>query len=435
MKYYSTNRTAPDASLAEAVVRGLAPDRGLYMPRIIPSLPADFFDGIAGMSLVEIATAVSSSLFGDDIDRASLEKIVTEALNFPIPVVRVDDRRYALELFHGPTLAFKDVGARFMARILSYFRRQEGAGTLHVLVATSGDTGGAVAAGFHGVDGIRVHVLFPKGKVSPLQEAQFATLGGNVSAIEIDGTFDDCQRLVKSAFVDDSLTGRISLTSANSINLARFLPQMIYYFHALAQLRRQGVDTSRLVVAVPSGNFGNLAAALIGRRMGLPVPRFIAANNANRVFEDYLESGEYSPRPSIPTVANAMDVGDPSNFARILDLYGGSRHAIAADIEGYSYSDRQIRDTIASAWKSSGYLLDPHGATAFRALGEHLRDGETGLFLATAHPAKFIDTVSSAIGAEVPVPPALAAGLARTRRVHPLPPSYPALRSLLLSLS
>jgi|GEM_PF-169166 len=332
MKYYSTNRRTPEVSLREAVVASMAPDNGLYMPERIERLPDAFFDGIARLDLHRIAGRVADAFFGEEIEPETLRRIVRDTFCFDIPAVRVDDGIWALELFHGPTMAFKDVGARFMARILSHFI--EGRDDEHpvtVLVATSGDTGGAVANGFLGVEGIDVVVLYPKGRVSDIQEKQFTTLGRNVTALEIEGTFDDCQRLVKSAFADTELKRRMRLTSANSINVARFLPQTFYFFHAYAQLRAQGV-TSPIVVSVPSGNFGNLTAGLFARRMGLPVDRFIAANNANDTFYEYLRTGSYRPRPSVPTLANAMDVGDPNNFARILDLYGRSLDALRAAV-------------------------------------------------------------------------------------------------------
>ena len=332
MMYYSTNGKAPKADLRKAVTKGLAEDRGLYMPESIKRLPDEFFRTMGSRSFVDNSARVAEAFFGEDVPSDELYRIVSETLSFDCPLREVEPGIYALELFHGPTLAFKDVGARFMARLLRHFTGGEG--DINVLVATSGDTGSAVANGFLGVEGIRVFVLYPKGKVSPIQECQFTTLGQNVTALEIDGTFDDCQALVKAAFVDEGLNASMRLTSANSINVARFLPQAFYYFHAVAQL---GIGDA--VCCVPSGNFGNICAALFGRRMGLPVKRFIAANNANSVFYEFLQTGEYRPRPSVQTIANAMDVGDPSNFARIWDLYGHSPEAIRADISGATYSD------------------------------------------------------------------------------------------------
>lgn len=431
MNYYSTNHHSPAATLQEAVVRGLAPDRGLYMPEHIHPLPSDFYDGIDRLSLPDIACRVADAFFGDDIPQDTLHELVRDTLSFDIPLVPVIGRIHSLELFHGPTLAFKDVGARFMARLLGYFIRREGAGEVNVLVATSGDTGSAVANGFLGVEGIRVYVLYPKGKVSEIQEKQFTTLGRNITALEVDGTFDDCQALVKDAFMDGELNARLRLTSANSINVARFLPQSFYYFHAYAQLKREG-RADNVVVCVPSGNFGNLTAGLFAARMGLPVGRFIAANNRNDIFYQYLRTGVYSPRPSIATIANAMDVGAPSNFARILDLYGNNHAAICADISGATYTDEQIADTVRTTWQQHHYLLDPHGACGFRALQEGLREGETGIFLETAHPAKFKDTVEHIIGQPVDIPDKLRAFMQGTRRSVPMSKDFPAFKDYLL---
>lgn len=438
MKYYSTNHTAPEATLAEAVIHGLAPDRGLYMPERIERLPESFFRNIENLSFREISFEVAKRFFGEDIDEEELRGIVYDTLSFDCPVVNVSPGIRALELFHGPTLAFKDVGARFMARVLSYFIRtgrpaSMGAGGINVLVATSGDTGSAVANGFLGVDGIHVHVLYPKGKVSPIQESQFATLGRNITAIEVDGTFDDCQALVKDAFADAELNRQASLTSANSINVARFLPQAFYYFNAYARLKEQGCG-SGVVVSVPSGNFGNLTAGLFARRMGLPVKRFIAANNANDVFYEYLKTGTYTPRPSMQTIANAMDVGAPSNFARILELYRNSHAAITSDISGAAFSDGQIRQAVARCYKADGYLLDPHGACAWRALAESLQPGEAGLFLETAHPAKFKETIEPVIGAPVSVPPRLAAFMHGRKQSVPMTNRYDDFRQYLANV-
>lgn len=435
MQYYSTNRQSQPASLREAVTGGLAPDGGLFMPERIPVIPKAFFNNIDGMSLTDIAYVVASTFFADDIEAEELQRIVIDTLNFEIPLRHVTDNRYALELFHGPTLAFKDVGARFMARLLGYFNSKAGdrKGDVNVLVATSGDTGGAVANGFLGVDGVRVFVVYPRGKVSPIQESQFATIGGNVTVLEVKGSFDDCQALVKAALNDSELNGRMTLTSANSINVARFLPQMFYYFHAYAQLRRSGrLDGKELVFAVPSGNFGNLTAGLIAKRMGLPVARFIAANNANDVFYRYLQSGIYEPKAAVPTIANAMDVGNPSNFARLSDLYGGDVEAIRADIAGVSYTDEEIGRTIRETLRSTNYLLDPHGATAYRALTQMLTPKQVGVFLATAHPAKFKETVEDITNGVVVVPPKLAAFASRTKSTIKISPSYSALKKQLL---
>ncbi len=407
MKYYSTNKQAPAATLHEAVVKGLAGDRGLYMPERIKTLPQEFFDEIDKMSFQEIAYTVADAFFGEDVDADALHDIVYDTLAFDCPIEKVSDSIYSLELYHGPTLAFKDVGARFMARLLQYFIRCEGKEQVNVLVATSGDTGSAVANGFLGVDGIHVYVLYPKGKVSKIQESQFTTLGKNITAIEVDGVFDDCQALVKSAFMDKELNAHMKLTSANSINVARFLPQAFYYFNAYARLKAQG-KADNMVVCVPSGNFGNICAALFGHAMGLPVKRFIAANNANDIFYNYLQTGKYEPKASRQTIANAMDVGDPSNFARIYDLYKGDHAKITSLISGATYSDDQIRETMKDCYAKTGYILDPHGACGYRALSEQLKEGEVGVFCETAHPAKFKETVDSIIGCDVEIPARLA---------------------------
>ncbi len=432
MMYYSTNHKTPDATLEEAVVKGLAADRGLFMPREIKRLPKQFFDNIQDMTLQQIAFGVAEAFFGEDVEEDTLRQIVYDTMSFDIPLVRVGDGNiWSLELFHGPTLAFKDVGARFMARLLGHFIRKEGKKQVNVLVATSGDTGSAVANGFLGVDGIKVYVLYPKGKVSLIQEKQFTTLGQNITAIEVDGVFDDCQALVKSAFMDSELNARMQLTSANSINVARFLPQAFYYFQAYAQLKRQGI-TEDIVACVPSGNFGNITAGLFGKRMGLPISRFIAANNRNDIFHNYLQTGIYRPRPSIATIANAMDVGDPSNFARILDLYGDSHDAIARDISGAAYDDAQIADEIRGTWQRQHYLLDPHGACGHRALREGLRAGETGFFIETAHPAKFKDTVEEITGECVAIPEKLEAFMQGEKKSVALPRDFGSFKQFLL---
>ena len=407
MQYYSTNGKAPLATLEEAVVRGLAPDKGLYMPQEIRPLPQEFFDNIENMSFQEMSYQVAHNFFGDDVDAESLREIVFDTLAFETPIVKVEDNIYSLELFHGPTLAFKDVGARFMARLLRYFIKREGKKQVNVLVATSGDTGSAVANGFLGVDGIHVYVLYPKGKVSKIQESQFTTLGKNITAIEVDGVFDDCQALVKSAFMDEELQGHMNLTSANSINVARFLPQAFYYFNAYAQAKKLG-KADNLTICVPSGNFGNITAGLFAQRMGLPIKHFIAANNANDIFYNYLLSGIYSPKASIQTIANAMDVGDPSNFARILDLYKSSHAEICNHISGATYSDDEIAATMKKCYEQTGYVLDPHGACGYQALKDNLKEGETGVFLETAHPAKFKEKVDAILSTDIEIPTRLA---------------------------
>ena len=431
MKYYSTNRKAPLASLQKAVVKGLAEDRGLYMPESIHKMPKEYFDNIQDMSFRDIAYNVASAFFGEDVDLDALQELVFDTLSFDCPVVKVTDHIYSLELFHGPTLAFKDVGARFMARLLQYFIKTEGKSRVNVLVATSGDTGSAVANGFLGVDGIHVYVLYPKGKVSAIQESQFTTLGKNITAIEVDGVFDDCQALVKSAFMDSELNAHMNLTSANSINVARFLPQAFYYFHAYAQMKKKGL-AEELVMCVPSGNFGNICAALFGHEMGLPIKRFIAANNANDVFFNYLQTGVYEPKPSLQTLANAMDVGDPSNFARIYDLYGHSHERISSLISGATYSDKQICETMKQCYEETGYILDPHGTCGYRALQENLLPGETGVFCETAHPAKFKETVDAIIGTEVSIPDRLAAFMQGEKKSIPMSKDFNDFKAYLL---
>lgn len=432
MNFYSTNGQAPIATLEKAVVKGLAEDKGLYMPERIKNLPKEFYDNIENLSFQEIAYTVADAFFGEDVPAEDLKRIVYDTLAFDCPCVKVTDSIYSLELFHGPTLAFKDVGARFMARLLQFFLKKEGAGKVNVLVATSGDTGSAVANGFLGVEGIHVYVLYPKGKVSPIQECQFTTLGQNITAVEVDGVFDDCQALVKNAFIDADLKAHMQLTSANSINVARFLPQAFYYFYAYAQMKKKGL-ADQLVVCVPSGNFGNICSALFGKRMGLPVKRFIAANNANDVFFKYLQTGKYEPKASVQTIANAMDVGDPSNFARVYELYGKSHAAICANISGATYTDAQIAETIKEVKAETGYVCDPHGACGYRALKEGLKTGETGVFLETAHPAKFKDTVDRILGDDIEIPAKLQAFMKGTKQSVPMSKDFASFKEYLMA--
>jgi threonine synthase len=434
MKYYSTNKKVTGVSLQDAVVKGLAEDKGLFMPDKIKALPQSFFDTIEDLSFQEIAYAVADAFFGEDVEAAALKEIVYDTLNFDVPLVHVNDNIYSLELYHGPTLAFKDVGGRFMSRLLGYFIQKQGDDTkVNVLVATSGDTGSAVANGFLGVKGIHVYVLYPKGLVSPIQECQFTTLGQNITALEVDGTFDDCQALVKSAFMDEELNAKLKLTSANSINVARFLPQSFYYFYAYAQLKKIGKGDN-VVMCVPSGNFGNITAGLFGKKMGLPVKRFIAANNRNDIFLQYLKTGDYKPRPSVSTIANAMDVGDPSNFSRVLDLYDGSHAAISAEISGVSYNDEQIAETLKNCFTETNYLLDPHGAVGYRALQEKLQENEIGIFMETAHPAKFLQTVENIIGQKVEIPQKLQEFMKGTKQSLELSKDFDTFKKYLLSL-
>ena len=432
MYFHSTNKQAPLADLEEVVIKGLAGDKGLYMPEYIPVIEKDTIASMKNRSFQEIADIVAQAFFGRDMEPQALRDIVFDTLSFETPVVPVHDNIYSLELFHGPTLAFKDVGARFMARLSGYFIRRRGIDKeVNVLVATSGDTGSAVANGFLGVPGIHVYVLYPKGKVSPIQECQFTTLGQNITALEIDGTFDDCQALVKAAFVDDELNALKHLTSANSINVARFLPQSFYYFNAYAQLDRMG-KAGEWVVCVPSGNFGNLTAGLFAWKMGLPIRHFIAANNRNDVFFEYLQTGHFVPRPSVETVANAMDVGNPSNFARILDLFDYSHEQIKNMISGNHYTNEQITDIIRTVYHKHQYLLDPHGACGYQALIDYgLKPGETGLFLETAHPAKFKDTVDQMLKTDLEIPSKLQDFMKGEKKSVALGKDYPGFKSYL----
>jgi threonine synthase len=398
--------------------------------RILPLEPV-FFAQMGNLTFQEMSFRVAEKFFGEDIPTEKLREIVDETLSFQTPLVEVEPDIHSLELFHGPTLAFKDVGARFMARMLAFFLSEEKE-TVHVLVATSGDTGSAVANGFLGIDGIRVHVLYPKGKVSVIQEMQFVTLGQNITALEVDGSFDDCQALVKSAFMDEELQGKMVLTSANSINVARFLPQAFYYFNAVAQLKK---TNKKIVFSVPSGNFGNLTAGLIAKKMGLPVERFIAANNSNDVVFNYLQTGNFETKPSVTTIANAMDVGDPSNFARILDLYGKDHLKICEILSGTTYSDEQIKESLAACFDSNEYLLDPHGAVAYRALKEQLQQDELGIFLETAHPAKFTETVEEIVGkGNVPMPDRLLAFMSGEKKRVEMGTDFAGFKNYLLSV-
>lgn len=431
MRYYSTNGKTEMVDLREAVVKGLAADNGLFMPERIATLPTTFYGQIDKFSFQDIAFAVAQAFFGEDVGADALRTIVNETLAFDCPVVPVQANRYALELFHGPTLAFKDVGARFMARLLGHFVGQDRKQAINVLVATSGDTGSAVANGFLGVEGVNVYVLYPKGKVSAIQESQFTTLGQNITAIEVDGVFDDCQALVKRAFMDKELNEQLLLTSANSINVARFLPQAFYYFYAYAQMKKQGLQ-NELVFCVPSGNFGNITAALFAHRMGLPIRRFIAANNANDVFYQYLQTGKYRPKPSVQTIANAMDVGNPSNFARIYDLYGGNHHTISQLIAGFRFNDDEIRATIRDCFLQTSYVLDPHGACGYKALQLSLSENEHGVFCETAHPAKFKETVDAVLPTPIDIPERLARFMQGRKQTYPMNNSFDKFKDFLL---
>lgn len=402
MKFYSTKGKVDPVSFQEAIFRGLPADNGLFMPEQIPTLPSSFFDALPSMSLPEIGFEVLKHFVDGEIPDADLKSIVGDTLSFDIPLRKINDSVYSMELFHGPTMAFKDVGARFLARCLSYFTRQNRK-ELTVLVATSGDTGSAVANGFFNVDGIEVVILYPSGKVSGFQEQQMTTLGGNITALEVDGTFDDCQALVKEAFLDDELRESKQLTSANSINIARLLPQSIYYFYAWAQLPK--ALKAEAIFSVPSGNYGNLSAGLIAQKMGLPVKHFLACSNTNDTVPLYLWKGTFEPKPSVATISNAMDVGNPSNFFRMLDMFDGSYHQMIQHITGYAYTDDSTRDAIRKTYALYGYILDPHGAVGYLGLMDYFRsESGTGILLETAHPIKFKKTVEEQIMRDVPMP-------------------------------
>ncbi|MEP2025110.1 MAG: threonine synthase [Reichenbachiella sp.] len=400
MKYYSTNKQVPEVSFEKAIFQGLPDDNGLYMPKEIKQLPAEFFDNIHDMPLHEIAYQVAKCYIEDEIPEKELREIVEGTLAFDLPLIEVEDNVYALELYHGPTCAFKDVGARFLARCLSYFSRQSDKKAT-ILVATSGDTGSAVASGFLGMKNINVVILYPKGKISKIQEQQLTTLGENITACEVEGTFDDCQKMVKDAFLNLELKEKYNLTSANSINMARLVPQSFYYFWTYAMLGEE----NELAISVPSGNYGNLTAGLLAKKMGLPIKQFIASTNANDIVPAYLKSGNFEPRQSVETISNAMDVGNPSNFYRMNDLFGADVETFRKELIGYTYTDEETSGTIKKVYGETGYLLDPHGAVGYLGLKEYLKENQAvGVFLETAHPAKFLDVVESIIEEKVEIP-------------------------------
>ena len=403
MKYYSLSNPTIKTSFENAVVNGIAPDRGLYFPEEIPSLDTSFFEELPQLSIPEMAYTAMAPFVGDEIPQAVLENILKNTLDFDFPVVPVKDNMGSLELFHGPTLAFKDVGARFMAQCLGYFNSKNTGHKVTVLVATSGDTGGAVANGFLGVEGIDVVILYPKGKVSKVQEQQLTTLGQNITALEVEGVFDDCQDMVKTAFLDQEITAKRKLTSANSINVARWLPQMLYYFIAYRQLAHR---KQPLVFSVPSGNFGNICAGMIGQNMGLPINHFIAATNINDAVPAYLETGQYAAVKTTPTISNAMDVGDPSNFVRIQKIYGNNFTQLKDHLSGYRFTDDATREAMREIYHTSSYIADPHGAVGYLGLKDYIEKhpGKYGVFLETAHPVKFLDTVEETLERKVPVP-------------------------------
>lgn len=428
MRLYSTNKQSPEVSFKEALFKGLPDDNGLYMPRHIPALPKKFFSSLEDMAFADMALEVADTLIGDEINRRDLEKIIHEAMNFPVEITQVQDRIFALELFHGPTMAFKDFGGRFMSRVMGHFLAQEQK-EITILVATSGDTGSAVAHGFLGVEGIKVVILYPSGKVSDIQEKQLTTIGQNITAIEVDGTFDDCQRMVKQAFLDKDLNSKRHFTSANSINIARLIPQSFYYFHAWGMLQN---DDEPVVFCTPSGNFGNLCGGLIAKNMGLPVAHFVAATNANHIVPDYLVSGQFNPKPSIKTLANAMDVGNPSNFPRLLALYDGKFEKLTADISGAWYSDEQTAEAVKEVYESEEYLLCPHSAIGYLGIRDYLKDRSgTGIFLSTAHPGKFYDVVEKIVGTKPELPAPLQETLKREKQSVKMGADFEALKDYL----
>ncbi len=403
MKYFSLNNKEHSSNFENAVIRGLAPDKGLYFPEEIVKLPDSFFQSLGNLEKTEIAFEAIKEYVGGEIPDVELKNILDQTLDFDFPVVPVKENIGSLELFHGPTLAFKDVGARFMAGSLGYFIKKGNIGKVTVLVATSGDTGGAVANGFLGVEGIDVVILYPKGKVSDIQERQLTTLGQNIKALEVDGVFDDCQRMVKKAFLDEEITTHRKLTSANSINVARWLPQMFYYFLANRQLMKQD---KKLVFSVPSGNFGNICAGMLAKRMGLPIDHFIAANNANDTVTNFMKTEDYHPKPSVATISNAMDVGDPSNFVRVLRLFDDEFSSLKNVLSAYSFDDEVTRNAIKQVYSETGYTMDPHGAVGYLGLQKYLKEHQDyyGTFLETAHPVKFLDTVEQSIGVKIELP-------------------------------
>ena len=430
MRYYSLNHNSKDTSFKNAVIRGLAPDRGLYYPNQIPILSKKFFENIEHISVPEMAFQIIKPYVGKEIDNKKLLSIVTETLDFEFPIVQITDNIAAFELFHGPTLAFKDVGARFMARALGHFSKSMEDNTT-VLVATSGDTGGAVANGFLGVDGVEVIILYPKGKISEIQEKQITTLGQNITALEVDGVFDDCQEMVKAAFLDPSLT-KMNLTSANSINVARWLPQMFYYFIAYRSLKNKN---KKLVFSVPSGNFGNICAGVMAQQMGLPIDHFIASTNSNDSVPRYLKTGNFEPLQTIQTISNAMDVGNPSNFIRIQKIFNNDIFRMKKIISGYSYSDIETKKSLIEIYKKNGYIADPHGAVGFLGLKEYLskqNKDHYGVFLETAHPVKFIDSVEKILKLKVQIPNRLKSALSKKKSCIPIK-DFSELKSYLLN--
>jgi threonine synthase len=415
MKFYSTNNSAHQVNLTEAVIKGLAPDQGLYMPTEIPVLPKELLNTFPEMTFQEIGYEVIGALFSSALNQEQIKELVNHTLTFDAPLVKVEEDVYSLELFHGPTLAFKDFGARFCSKLMSMLMEKSDR-KVRVLVATSGDTGSAVANGFLGVDGVDVIILFPKGKVSELQEKQFTTLGQNITALEVDGVFDDCQKMVKEAFLDAELNEKLLLTSANSINVARWIPQCLYYFYAFSRLPQNG---KKVAFAVPSGNFGNIAAGILAQRMGLPIDQFVAATNVNKVVPDFLNGADFAAMSSIATISNSMDVGNPSNFPRLLALYGNDEKALKDNVKGYFYTDEQTEKAMQEV-KKSGYTMDPHGAVGYLGLTDFMAENSDyqGIFLETAHPGKFRETVERALDLKLELPDRLAAFMHGEKKVE-----------------
>ena len=430
MNYYSLNKQAPNTSFKDAVIKGLAPDKGLYFPESITPLPKDFFENIDNLSYSEIAFEAIKQFVTPEIPEAVLKTIVEETLSFDFPVVKLNDNISTLELFHGPTMAFKDVGARFMARCLEYFN-QNNDREVTVLVATSGDTGGAVANGFLGVKGVNVVILYPSGKVSDIQEKQLTTLGQNIKALEVNGTFDDCQDMVKNAFLDEELTSKMQLTSANSINVARWLPQLFYFMFAYKQLHKKH---NNIVFSVPSGNFGNICAGMMAQQLGLPISHFIASNNANNVVTRYLTSQLYEPKPSVQTISNAMDVGAPSNFIRIQEIYKNNFETLKINISSYSFTDDETREAMLEIYNDFNYVADPHGAVGYLGCKAYLKVNPNAhcVFLETAHPTKFLDVVEDVIKEEQPLPEQIQAVMGNKKESFVIS-TYQELKSFLLS--
>lgn len=430
MKFYSTNKKSPTVDLEEAIMNGLAPDGGLYMPEVIPKLTVDFFNQAGSLSFQDLAFEVGKNFFLPVIPENVLRTIVQESFNFDVPIVKLDKRLYVLELFHGPTCAFKDFAARFMARLFGFFA-ERAEKEITILVATSGDTGSAVALGFLNVVGVKVVILYPSGKVSLLQEKQLTGMEGNITALEVQGTFDDCQKLAKQVFLDKELRQKMNLASANSINVARLLPQSFYYVYLCAQLNDKKLP---IIVSVPSGNFGNLTAGVIAKKMGAPITKFVASTNSNDVVPEYLRTGNFQPKSSISTISNAMDVGNPSNFARMLDLYANDVEKMRADIFGISFSDVATRRAILDVFQKYRYIMDPHGAVAYLGLQDFLNksNGYTGIFLETAHPAKFFEEIENVIKEHISMPDKLKSYLGREKRSVALKNDFSELKSFLL---